>query len=84
MLMNYWCGASAAENWMGKYSDPGEEGPEYQWIKTSAKVDWGEIPEPVETEEYEGDWSKIAAEAVEFDKSDNGVGTDYTITPFGR
>lgn len=81
MLMNYWCGASAAENWMGKYSDPGEEGPEYQWIKTSAKVDWGEIPEPVETEEYEGDWSKIAAEAVEFDKSDNGVGTDYTITP---
>lgn len=81
MLMNYWCGASAAENWMGKYSDPGEEGPEYQWIKTSAKVDWGEIPEPVETEEYEGDWSKIAAEAVEFDKSDNGVGTDYTIAP---
>lgn len=81
MLMNYWCGASAAENWMGKYSDPGEEGPEYQWIKTSAKVDWGEIPEPVETEEYEGDWSKIAAQAVEFDKSDNGVGTDYTITP---
>lgn len=81
MLMNYWCGAPAAENWMGKYSDPGEEGPEYQWIKTSAKVDWGEIPEPVETEEYEGDWSKIAAEAVEFDKSDNGVGTDYTITP---
>lgn len=81
VLMNYWCGASAAENWMGKYSDPGEEGPEYQWIKTSAKVDWGEIPEPVETEEYEGDWSKIAAEAVEFDKSDNGVGTDYTITP---
>lgn len=81
MLMNYWCGASAAENWMGKYSDPGEEGPEYQWVKTSAKVDWGEIPEPVETEEYEGDWSKIAAQAVEFDKSDNGVGTDYTITP---
>lgn len=81
MLMNYWCGAPAAENWMGKYSDPGEEGPEYQWVKTSAKVDWGEIPEPVETEEYEGDWSKIAAEAVEFDKSDNGVGTDYTIAP---
>lgn len=81
MLMNYWCGASEAEGWMGKYSDPGEEGPEYQWIKTSAKVDWGEIPEPVETEEYEGDWSKIAAQAVEFDKSDNGVGTDYTITP---
>lgn len=81
MLMNYWCGAPAAENWMGKYSDPGEEGPEYQWVKTSAKVDWGEIPEPVEVEEYEGDWSKIAAEAVEFDKSDNGVGTDYTIAP---
>lgn len=81
VLMNYWCGAPAAENWMGKYSDPGEEGPEYQWVKTSAKVDWGEIPEPVETEEYEGDWSKIAAQAVEFDKSDNGVGTDYTIAP---
>ena len=81
MLMNYWCGNSEAEGWMGKYSNPGDEGPEYQWIKTSAKVDWGEIPEPVETEEYEGDWSKIAAQAVEFDKSDNGVGTDYTITP---
>lgn len=81
MLMNYWCGSSAAENWMGKFENPDDKGPEYQWVKTSAEVDWGEIPEPVEVEEYEGDWSKIDAASVEFSNSDNGVGTDYKVTP---
>ena len=81
ILMNYWCGSSAAENWMGKFENPDDKGPEYQWVKTSAEVDWGEIPEPVEVEEYEGDWSKIDAASVEFSNSDNGVGTDYKVTP---
>ena len=81
MLMNYWCGSSAAENWMGKFENPDDKGPEYQWVKTSAEVDWGEIPEPVEVEEYEGDWSKIDAASIEFSNSDNGVGTDYKVTP---
>lgn len=81
VLMNYWCGSSAAENWMGKFENPDDKGPEYQWVKTSAEVDWGEIPEPVEVEEYEGDWSKIDAASVEFSNSDNGVGTDYKVTP---
>lgn len=81
VLMNYWCGSSAAENWMGKFENPDDKGPEYQWVKTSAEVDWGEIPEPVEVEEYEGDWSNIDAASVEFSNSDNGVGTDYKVTP---
>lgn len=81
VLMNYWCGSSAAENWMGKFENPDDKGPEYQWVKTSAEVDWGEIPEPVEVEEYEGDWSKIDAASIEFSNSDNGVGTDYKVTP---
>ena len=66
---------------MGKFENPDDKGPEYQWVKTSAEVDWGEIPEPVEVEEYEGDWSKIDAASVEFSNSDNGVGTDYKVTP---
>ena len=82
ILMNYWCGDNKAVNWMGKFSDPDDKAPEYKWVKTSA-TPIGEVPEPVETEEYAGDWSKIEAEAVEFDKSDNGVGTDYAITPAG-
>lgn len=80
ILMNYWCGTSDAEGWMGAYSDPDDQGPEYKWISTTAQVDWGEVPVTEDVEEYEGDWSKIEAASVEFDKSDNGVGTDYTIT----
>ena len=80
ILMNYWCGTSEAEGWMGAYSNPDDQGPEYKWISTTAQVDWGEVPVTEDVEEYEGDWSKIEAASVEFDKSDNGVGTDYTIT----
>lgn len=44
ILMNYWCGTSQAEGWMGEYSNPGDEGPEYQWIRTSADVYMSDIP----------------------------------------
>lgn len=83
ILMNYWCGAPAAENWMGKYSDPGDEGPEYKWVKTSAAVGWGEIPEPVIVEEFEGDWADYEAISPEFESSNNlgGATAPYTFTP---
>lgn len=71
MLMNYWCGASAAENWMGKYSDPGEEGPEYQWIKTSAKVDWTDPNKPKPPEEV--DPIVPDGEVIEIDLGKEGV-----------
>lgn len=71
MLMNYWCGASAAENWMGKYSDPGEEGPEYQWIKTSAKVDWTDPSKPKPPEEV--DPIVPDGEVIEIDLGKEGV-----------
>lgn len=79
ILMNYWCGAPAAENWMGKYSNPGEEGPEYQWVKTSAKA-IGEIPEPVVIEEFDGDWNDYEAVAAEFEANANTETTDYEVT----
>lgn len=44
ILMNYWCGTEQAEGWMGEYSNPGDEGPEYAWVKTSADVYMGELP----------------------------------------
>lgn len=79
ILMNYWCGAPAAENWMGKYSNPGDEGPEYQWVKTSAKA-IGEIPEPVVIEEFDGDWNDYEAVAAEFEANANTETTDYEVT----
>ena len=36
ILTNYWCGTDEAKGWMGSYSNPGDEGPEYEWIKTSS------------------------------------------------
>ena len=80
ILMNYWCGSSAAEGWMGAYSDPGDEGPEYQWVRTSAEA-IGEIPEPVIVEEFEGDWNSVEAVAAEFTANANTEATDYTVTP---
>ncbi len=53
ILTNYWCGTSAAEGWMGKYSNPGDEGPEYEWIKTSAKVEWTDSTKPKPPEEVD-------------------------------
>ena len=44
ILMNYWCGTSEAEGWMGAYSDPGDEGPVYEWVKTSGDVYMSDVP----------------------------------------
>ena len=71
MLMNYWCGASEAEGWMGKYSNPGDEGPEYQWIKTSAKVDWTDPSKPKPPEEV--DPIVPDGEVIEIDLGKEGV-----------
>lgn len=48
ILMNYWCGTSEAEGWMGAYSDPGDEGPVYEWVKTSGDVYMSDIKEEEE------------------------------------
>lgn len=53
ILTNYWCGTSKAEGWMGSYSNPGDEGPEYEWIKTSAKVEWTDSTKPKPPEEVD-------------------------------
>ena len=45
ILMNYWCGTAEAEGWMGAYSDPGDEGPVYEWVKTSGDVYMSDIKE---------------------------------------
>ena len=79
ILMNYWCGTSEAEGWMGAYSDPGDEGPVYEWVKTSGDVymsdikeDEGgnvpEVPEGTEAQKllFNGDsYESDAAEAAE-------------------
>ncbi len=46
ILTNFWCGTEAGNDWMGEYTGGGENGPEYQWIKTSAKVDWVDSTKP--------------------------------------
>lgn len=71
MLMNYWCGNSEAEGWMGKYSNPGDEGPEYQWVKTSAKVDWTDPNKPKPPEEV--DPIVPDGEVIEIDLGKEGV-----------
>ena len=53
ILTNYWCGTDEAEGWMGSYSNPGDEGPEYEWIKTSAKVEWTDSTKPKPPEEVD-------------------------------
>lgn len=80
ILMNYWCGTEEAEGWMGEYSNPGSEGAEYKWVKTSAQAEWGEIPEEVEVEEFEGDWTTIDAIDPEYEASQNTGSALYTIT----
>ena len=79
ILMNYWCGTEAAEGWMGEYSNPGTEGAEYKWVRTSAQAEWGEIPEEVEVEEFEGDWTATEALPIELVASANDTQTDYTV-----
>lgn len=83
ILMNYWCGTSDAESWMGTYENPGDEGAQYQWIKTSAAVASGEIPEKVETEEFEGDWSSETAITPSFSASQNNGSVLYNVTADG-
>lgn len=53
ILTNYWCGTDEAKDWMGSYSNPGDEGPEYEWIKTSAKVEWTDSTKPKPPEEVD-------------------------------
>ena len=53
ILTNYWCGTDEAKGWMGSYSNPGDEGPEYEWIKTSAKVEWTDSTKPKPPEEVD-------------------------------
>ena len=71
ILTNYWCGTSAAEGWMGKYSNPGDEGPEYEWIKTSAKVEWTDSTKPKPPEEV--DPIVPDGEVIEIDLGKEGV-----------
>ena len=82
ILMNYWTGTEEAEGWMGEYSNPGTEGAEYKWVKTSAEAAWGEIPEPVEVEEFEGDWSEIDSVTPTYEASNNSGAAQplYTVT----
>lgn len=82
ILMNYWTGTEEAEGWMGEYSNPGTEGAEYKWVKTSAEAEWGEIPEPVEVEEFEGDWSEIDSVTPTYEASNNSGAAQplYTVT----
>ena len=78
MLMNYWCGNSKGYGWMGQYSDPDDEGAEYQWIKTSAAkaYDESEAGPPAETPDIAGvDFTDVDMSAV-------GAASDaaYTVT----
>lgn len=80
MLMNYWCGNSKGYGWMGQYSDPGDEGAEYQWIKTSAakEYDESEAGPPAETPDIEGvDFTDVDMSAV--NGADSGSGA-YAVT----
>ena len=78
ILMNYWCGTEEAVGWMGEYSDPGEEGPVYEWVKTSAAVDWTDANDPnlpkEPVDKYEGEWGE--AVTPEFVSSTEGL---YTV-----
>ena len=80
MLMNYWCGNSKGYGWMGQYSDPGDEGAEYQWIKTSAvkAYDESEAGPPAETPDIEGvDFTDVDMSAVNGAASGSGA---YVVT----
>lgn len=80
ILMNYWSGTSSASGWMGTFSGVDEDGPEYQWVKTSATAT-GEIPEKVEETTYEGDWDSVDSLEANFSTGINSDATDYVVTP---
>lgn len=71
ILTNYWCGTDEAKGWMGSYSNPGDEGPEYEWIKTSAKVEWTDSTKPKPPEEV--DPINPDGEVIEIDLEKEGV-----------
>ena len=71
ILTNYWCGTDEAKGWMGSYSNPGDEGPEYEWIKTSAKVEWTDSTKPKPPEEV--DPITPDGEVTEIDLGKEGV-----------
>ena len=71
ILTNYWCGTDEAKDWMGSYSNPGDEGPEYEWIKTSAKVEWTDSTKPKPPEEV--DPINPDGEVIEIDLEKEGV-----------
>lgn len=71
ILTNFWCGTSAGNGWMGEYTGGGENGPEYQWIKTSAKVDWVDASKPKPPEEV--DPIVPDGEVIEIDLGKEGV-----------
>ena len=73
ILMNYWCGTTGAEGWMGKFSNASTgETADYKWIRTSAVGSYTDqdkpTPQPGGDDEtgYTGDWSKVANEDLTF------------------
>ena len=82
ILMNYWCGTQYAEGWMGAYSDPGNEGAEYEWVKTNAQKIWTDDNDPTLPKEpivkFAGTWGNAITPA--FTSSTEGL---YTVTTEG-
>lgn len=86
ILMNYWCGTEEAEGWMGKYELDSSITCEYKSVKTTA-TPIGELPEKVDVEKFEGDWSAIDAVETGFTSAvdaytivNDGTTTDVTYT----
>ena len=82
ILMNYWCGTETAYEWMGEYSNPGNEGAEYEWVKTTAQVEWTDANDPNLPDEpdvfdkFQGDWADYEAIEPSFESSVEGL---YTV-----
>lgn len=86
ILMNYWCGTEEAEGWMGKYELDSSITCDYKSVKTTA-TPIGELPEKVDVEKFEGDWSAIDAVETGFTSAvdaytivNDGTTTDVTYT----
>ncbi len=86
ILMNHWCGTEKAEGWMGKYELDSSITCDYKSVKTTA-TPIGELPEKVDVEKFEGDWSAIDAVETGFTSAvdaytivNDGTTTDVTYT----
>ncbi len=86
ILMNHWCGTEEAEGWMGKYELDSSITCDYKSVKTTA-TPIGELPEKVDVEKFEGDWSAIDAVETGFTSAvdaytivNDGTTTDVTYT----